>query len=395
MELRESVDSQMGQMIAFLERLVNQDSSTTHKQGVDRVGEMMAEGLTGLGLKVEFIRESEFGDHIIARKLGEGRPVLLVGHMDTVYMPDEVSRNPFHTEGYRALGPGVVDMKGGLALLLFGLRAFRETFPVLWERIPLTVLLNSDEELFSPTSAPYIETEAKASSAALILEPGRPGGGYVTRRKGNGYFRLNVAGKAAHAGAAPETGASAVLELCHKIIALNKLNNYPAGLTVNIGVIGGGTRPNVVPDYAYAEIDYRAWTAEDLLWLDNAIVGLCSTPKVPGTSLHLHGGVKVLPMEPGPGSATLFTLVSEAAKEAGFEAKEVATGGVSDGNHTALFCPTIDGMGPEGDGAHSSEEWLDLRTLAPRTQVLVLLVKLWFETQIWREKGSAPTVGTS
>ncbi len=395
MELRERIEELSGDMLAFLGRLVNQDSSTVRKEGVDKLAEMMAESLDALGLEVTAIQEPEFGNHLLARKPGEGKPILLVGHMDTVYPPDEVTRNRFHTEGYRALGPGVVDMKGGLTMLIFALRVAREALPDVWDRLPLTVFLNSDEELFSPTSAPYIEAEARASSVALILEPGRPGGGYVTRRKGNGYFRLEVGGKAAHAGAAPETGASAILELCHKIVALNKLNHYPAGLTVNIGVVGGGTRPNVVPDYAFAEVDFRAWSADDLNWLQNAIVGLCSAPKVPGTSLRLNGGIKVYPMEPGPGSSTLFSLASQAAREAGFEAREVATGGISDGNHTALYCPTLDGVGPEGGGAHSPEEWLDLRTLGPRTHALILLLKLWYETQLCVDRGSAPSVGTS
>jgi glutamate carboxypeptidase len=394
MELRERIEVLSGEMVGFLERLVNQESSTTHKEGVDKLGEIMCDVLAGLGLKVDTIPQAEFGNHLVARKAGEGRPILLVGHMDTVYPPDEVVRNPFHTEGYRAMGPGVVDMKGGLAVLLFALRVAREALPDIWERLPLTVFLNSDEELFSPTSAPYIETEAGSSSLALILEPGRPGGGYVTRRKGNGYFKLHVTGKAAHAGAAPETGASAILELCHKIVALNKLNNYPAGLTVNIGVVGGGIRPNVVPDYAFAEIDYRAWTSEDLGWLDNAIVGLCSSPKVAGTTLRLEGGIRVYPMEPGSGSAAAFSLVADAAKQAGFVAKEVSTGGISDGNHTAPFCPTVDGVGPEGGGAHSPDEWLDLRTLVPRTHALVLLLKLWYETHLCADRGSAPSVGT-
>lgn len=395
MELRGRIEALSTEMIAFLERLVNQDSSTVHKEGVDKLGEMMAEGLMALGLEVEVISEQEFGNHLLARKSGDGRPILLVGHMDTVYPQEEVSRNPFHTEGHRALGPGVVDMKGGLTMLLYALRVVRETMPDIWDSLPLTVFLNSDEELFSPTSARHIEMEASGSSAALILEPGRPGGGYVTRRKGNGYFKLHVTGKAAHAGAAPETGVSAILELCHKIVALNKLNNYASGLTVNVGVVGGGTRPNVVPDYAFAEIDYRAWSAEDLNWLDHAIVGLCTLPKVPGTGLRLEGGIKVYPMEPGPGSDTLFSMVAEAAREAGFEAKQVSTGGISDGNHTALYCPTLDGLGPEGGGAHSPDEWLDLRTLAPRTHALALLLKLWYEKQLCLERGSAPTAGTS
>jgi len=257
-KLTEYIDGREAEMLAFLEKVVNIDSGTHDKAGVDAVGELLSGRLRQLGFQVERSPQTQYGDHLVARKLGKGsRRILFVGHMDTVFPAGTAARRPFRIEGGRAYGPGVLDMKGGDVSLLYALEALKETGSRFYGEVSMTVIFNSDEEVLSPTSKTIIEAEAKRADSACVFEPARPGGEYVARRKGVGKYYLTVHGRAAHAGAQPEAGRSAVGELAHKIIAIHGLTDFGTGTTLNVGLVKGGERSNVVAETAYAEIDLR------------------------------------------------------------------------------------------------------------------------------------------
>ncbi len=344
----------------------------------------MARELESLGLEVETLPQAVCGDHIVARKpgritsgpAGQARPVLLIGHLDTVFPRGTAAARPFRVEGGKAFGPGVLDMKGGLTGIVFALKALRSEAPDAWSTLGLTVLLNSDEEIGSPTSMEVIEREAVGAGGACVLEPARAAGEYITRRKGVGTFTLSVEGRAAHAGVQPELGASAILELARKIEALHSLNDPVTGLTVNVGVIRGGERPNVVAPWAECQIDVRAVDRAMMERVEADLRRLADGVSLPGTRAVLSGGFVHSPMEFTPDAVRLFDLLRRAASEIGFEAKGVATGGGSDGNTASQFTPTLDGMGPKGNYAHSPDEFLEVDSLPERTKALARFLEL-------------------
>jgi glutamate carboxypeptidase len=237
--------------------------------------------------------------------------------------------------------------------------------------------VNSDEELSSATSRDTIEAEARRADAICVLEPARPGGEYVTQRKGHGYYTLRVAGKSAHAGSQPELGASAIHELCQMGTKVQNLTDFTTGLTVNIGVIRGGIRPNVVADFAEAEIDVRIPRIEDGETIERALRAIGANASIPGTRAELVGKIDWPPMRPTESTIRLFELVRRAGSELGLDLKHVATGAASDGNYASQYAPTIDGMGPQGDGTHSQNEFIELPTLGERAKVLSRFLTLW------------------
>lgn len=355
--------------------LVNIDSGTYTPAGVERVASYLRPRFAEAGCDVELRPGTRMGPQLVARRAGTGRGrVLLIGHMDTVFPEGEAGRRPFKIEDGRAYGPGVLDMKSGLLVGLYALRLLHEAGEAPYAA--LTMLCNSDEEVGSPESGPLVRELAREADAAIVLEPGRGLEDVTVARKGVATFTLEVEGLAAHAGVEPELGYSAILELAHRVVALQALNGSIEGVTVNVGTVQGGERPNIVPDRAVAKIDVRAPSREAVAAIEAALGQACATATVPGTRLHLSGGFMHQPFEQTPASKDLFDHAQAAARELGLELRGRSTGGGSDGNTTAAAgVATLDGMGPSGGLAHNPGEWISVASIAPRIALLAGLLR--------------------
>lgn len=379
-QLYDTLELLRGEQLDLLGRLVNIDSGTDDKAGVDAVGRVMHAELERLGLAVDVVYQPKLGDHLVATKSGTSpRVALLVGHLDTVFASGTANARPFRVDGTRAYGPGVYDMCGGLVVLLYALRGLRQASPVAWARLGIRVVLNSDEEPGSDTSRELISANAREAHVACILEPARPGGEYVCARKGVARYVIRVLGIAAHAGNQPHLGANAIAEIAAKAVELHKVTDFASGLTVNVGVIRGGDRVNVVPDWAECEIEARLPTKASLDVVEAALERLRATQLVTGTSVEITGGIKHHPMEPREDAEPLWSILREVGAEIGFEVSAIATGGASDGNTTSQFVPTLDGMGPRGDYAHSPREYIELPSVLERTEALARFLERWVE----------------
>jgi glutamate carboxypeptidase len=357
-----------------IERLAALESPSTDKAAVDRCGDALEEMLVSMGGAVRRLRQETRGDHLRAEWGGGGRQVLLLGHFDTVWDVGQLGRMPVRRTDGRLHGPGVFDMKAGIGVAMMAVRALQALGD---GPLPSIVMLwTADEEIGSGTSRAAVEEEARRSAAVLVLEPSLPGGGAKTSRKGVGQFRLAVHGISAHAGVDPGKGASAVHELARQILAVEALQDLTRGISVNVGHIEGGSRPNVVADYAAAAIDVRVPTLADASRLDAALRGLRA--RIPGTRLEVTGGLDRPPFERSAGVVRLYEEARAAAAAVGRELAEGGTGGGSDGNFTgALGVPTLDGLGPLGDGAHALHEHVVEADLAWRAaMVAVLLTRL-------------------
>lgn len=385
-----------------IEALVRLESPSEDKAAVDRCGAELAVRLRSIGAHVEPIRESTRGDHIRAR-FGSGQPqILLLGHFDTVWRVGEIARMPLHEKDGRLFGPGVFDMKAGIALAMLATRALLEfgaerprvnrpaggarvePGPREQQKTPalpgIVMLWTTDEEIGSGTSRALIEDEARRSRAVLVLEPSLPGGAVKTSRKGCGDFELTVHGVAAHAGIDPRQGASAIHELALQIAAIQRLQDFDRGISINVGLIHGGTRTNVVAERAHASIDIRVPTMKDAEDVERALRSL--QPCSARTRLDLSGGFSRPPLERGDHVRRLYGIAREAAAEFGTALEEGATGGGSDGNFTAaLGVPTLDGLGPRGDGAHALHEHVELGDLPWRAAFLARLIARLAEVQ--------------
>jgi len=357
-------------IVPIIETLVRLESPSTDKAAVDRCGAALADLLRGAGAEVEILPQPQRGDLVRARIAGRGRPVLLLGHFDTVWPLGTLARMPLRREGARLYGPGIFDMKAGIALAIAAARALGATGT---PHPPITMLWTTDEEIGSASSRATIESEAARCAAVLVLEPALPGGALKTARKGCGEFELTVHGIAAHAGLDPGKGASAIHELAAQIAVIERLQDLTRGISVNVGIVSGGSRPNVVAEVARATIDVRAPTREAAEAVDAAFRGL--HPTRPGTRLTLQGGFDRPPMERTEAIAGLFDRASAVAASAGRELGEGAAGGGSDGNFTAaLGLPTLDGLGAVGDGAHAAHEHVEVDTLAWRAALIAGLL---------------------
>jgi glutamate carboxypeptidase len=330
----------------------------------------MARALEALGAQVERVPQVTFGDHLRAA-WGEGPgQILIMGHMDTVWPLGESQDRPFEIDGDRATGPGIFDMKGGLVVGLYALEALQALDLEVGRR--LVFFLNSDEEWGSPTSRPFIEEEGRRSDAALVLEPSREDA-LVVWRKGIGRFEMEVQGLASHAGAAHERGVSAVQELAHQVLQLEAMTDYSRGTTINVGKVQGGSKVNVRPAAAWAEIDLRVTTAQEGERMVKAIRGL--RPANPDASLVILGHINRPPWEASPQSQALFERARQVGKKLGLDLAPAGSGGGSDGNFTAaLGVPTLDGLGLVGDEAHALSEWVDLTSLPVRAALLAELI---------------------
>jgi glutamate carboxypeptidase len=363
--------SQQPWLVETIGALVRLESPSDDKAAVDRCGAELTARLASAGAKVERLAQRTRGDHLRAT-VGDGaRQVMLLGHFDTVWSIGSIERMPFREEQGRLYGPGVFDMKAGIAVAMLAARALRELASTNAPRI--VMLWTTDEEVGSGTSRAIIEDEARRSQAVLVLEPSLPGGAAKTSRKGCGDFELTVHGIAAHAGIDPGKGANAIHEMALQIAAIHRLQDLERGISVNVGLVSGGTRTNVVPERAQASIDVRARTMTDAARVEAALRDLRA--QTPGTRLELEGGFSRPPLERGEHVARLFQTARGAAKELGAELAEGGTGGGSDGNFTAaLGVPTLDGLGPRGDGAHAVHEHVELDDLPWRAAFLALFL---------------------
>ena len=367
--------------LADLEALVNIDCGTFNKAGVDEVGRWVATQMRELGASVEVVANDTLGDTLVCVLEGSGsRKGLLVGHLDTVFPDGTVAERPFRSDGGRAYGPGVDDMKGGLLTGLYALRALRSTrgggTPQKW--LPygrLTFVANSDEEIGSPSSTPVIKRVAADADLALVLESARENGDIVSARKGIADFRLTVNGRAAHAGVEPEKGRSATLEAAHKTLALHALNGRWPGVTVNVGVLRGGTRTNVVAETCSLDVDLRATTVSGLEAAEAAIREIALSSTVPDTTCDIELAHHWAPMEKTPAIAALAELAISLAGRVGYDLRDAATGGASDANTTSgMGVPSLDGLGPVGGADHAPGEYLEISSIVPRTTLFAALL---------------------
>ncbi|HLJ61428.1 MAG TPA: M20 family metallopeptidase [bacterium] len=359
------VDQHVENVLADLKTLVELESPTTDKAAVDRAGAYLA-GRFADAARAEIVwhRQETWGDHFEARIGGGRRRVLLIGHFDTVWPVGTIQRLPCRIEGDRLTGPGCFDMKYGDIQAVWALRAIVESGAA--KDKTFVFFGNTEEEVGSPTSRPIIERLARESECALILEPSVGEEGAVKLwRKGVGMYRLSVQGVASHAGADPDKGRSAVLELAHQVIDLHAINDAAKGTTLNVGVVRGGTRSNVIAASAEAEIDLRVRTMDEARRADERIK---TRPTfVQGTSARITGGLNRPPMEETPASRRLYELARRLAADEGVELAATGTGGGSDGNFTAAVgVPTFDGLGAVGDGGHADHEHIRVSAVAPR-----------------------------
>ncbi len=367
-----------------LARIVSIDSHSSDKAGVNAVGAIVRGWLEAAGGTVETFPQTERGDHIRATWHGapDAPTIVLVGHIDTVFPAGTVAERPFtiHASDARATGPGVSDMKSGVLAGIYALRILRHL------GVPLPTVkyvINTDEEVGSGTSRALIEETARGADAALVLEPGRMVGPgcVVTTRKGGGMYTLRVKGRAAHAGADPWSGRSAILELAHKTIALHALTNLgergpgAGGVSVNVGVVRGGMAGNVIAPEATAQIDVRVPTAADAERIDAAFRRIAATATVPDTTATLTGGINRPPMEATAAQGNVLAIADEILGGYDIPTEAIGTGGGSDGNFTAAIgIPTLDALGPMGGGAHSPDEYLDLSSLPERIALVAALI---------------------
>ena len=366
---------QQPQIVETILQLVEIESPSDVKAAVDRLGAVLGSRFEEIGGRVSFHPVEKSGNQLQvdfkASRWDGQKPVLLLGHMDTVYPIGTISKMPCRVAKGRVWGPGVLDMKSGIALALHVMEALRE-----WGLSrPVTLLLVSDEEVGSKSSRAITEKLARSASAVLVLEPAYGLHGAVkTSRKGVADYTLKVTGKAAHSGLDFEQGQSAVLELARQICEISKLVDLKRGITLNVGKVSGGTRVNVVPAEATALLDLRVATARDGVRLDRKLLGL--KPFNRKCKIAVSGGFNRPPMERTAGVASLYARAREIAGEFGWKLEEAAVGGGSDGNFTAaLGIPTLDGLGGVGEGAHAEHESIVISELPRRAALLAGLIQ--------------------
>ena len=360
------------ELLAGIRAWVEIESPSTDAAAVNRMVDKVAADYAAIAARIERIPGRDgCGDHLLVTSPwgdADAKGILVLSHTDTVHGIGILERKlPYRVEGDSAFGPGIYDMKGGAHLAFAAMRhlvrAGRTT------RVPIRHLLLSDEEIGSPTSREVIEREARRAVAVLVTEPAREGGRIVTARKGTARFDLTVRGVPAHSGTRHQDGRSAIKELARQILDIEAMTDYATGLTVNVGVISGGTRANVVPDEAHAAIDMR---------VPNPAVAAAAIARLrglraydPGCTLEVTGDLNRPGYEKGPEIAALFETARSIAAGIGFELADLATGGGSDGNFTAAIAPTLDGLGVDGKGAHTNEEQLYVSSLVPRARLLL------------------------
>jgi glutamate carboxypeptidase len=367
-------ESRQDALLQTIRSFVEIESPSDNKPAADRMGAFLAGTFEAIGGKATIHRADEYGDNLQIDFAGDAtqKPVLLLGHFDTVYPLGTLDTMPCKVEKDRLLGPGVLDMKSGIALMLYaieGLKAWHGKLPR-----PVTVFLVSDEEVGSYSSREITMSLARQSAAVLVLEPAAARGAVKTARKGVGEYFLTAQGISSHAGLDPGKGHSAIVELSHQIQALWKLNDLKQGVSVNPGIIRGGTRTNVVAAEAAVEIDVRIKSASQAKGLDRKLRSL--KPHDKHCKLKMEGGINRMPMERTPGVAALYEKAKAVAHQINWKLDEAAVGGGSDGNFTAgIGIPTLDGMGAVGEGAHAVHEHIVISQLPRRALLLAGMIE--------------------
>ncbi|WP_338785951.1 M20 family metallopeptidase [Metabacillus sp. FJAT-53654] len=363
------------EMLHYIEELVNIDSGSYDKQGVDTIGLLLKESYKELGFNVFVEKQGVYGDHLIIEHKDAIDPnIIILAHMDTVFPRGTAAERPFRIEGNRAYGPGVIDMKASQVSVLYAIKALVNEGYEGYKRI--RIVLNSDEEIGSPSSREIIEREANGKKYALVMEPARKDGSLVSSRRGKGNYTLIIEGKAAHSGIEPEKGRSAIEELAHKIIQLHELSDHENGISVNVGLIEGGSSANTVSDHAEAQIDVRIKEIGQVELLEERLDEICSSSDVVGTKISLEGEMNRPPMEKNKKTRALLRIIQDVGDEIGVEIEDTSTGGGSDASFTSsLGIATIDGLGPIGGNAHSDQEYLVIPSLVERTLLLATIIE--------------------
>jgi glutamate carboxypeptidase len=352
-----------------IRRWVEIETPTEAPAQVNKLADLVTEGYRDLPATVERVAgHSGCGDHLVARSSwGQDAPgILVLSHLDTVHPMGFIERLPFKIDGDSAFGPGIYDMKGGAYLAY---QAFRQICAEgARSTLGVTQLYVSDEEIGSPTSRSLIEAEGRKAKYVLVTEPARDGGKIVTGREGVARFEVFIKGVPSHAGTRPEDGRSAIRELGNVIGALEAMNDLKRGITVNVGVVRGGTKPNVIAEEAYAEVDMRVPSIAAADELVPKILNLKS--RTDGVSVKVVGELNRPPYEKGNAGAALYEHAKTLAAEIGFDLVDTSTGGGSDGNFTAPHTATLDGLGVDGKGAHTHYEQMYISSIEPRTRLL-------------------------
>ena len=363
-------------ILTLIQTLVEQESTSRAEAQLNQLASYVATHLTPFASAIRVLPQPGYGSHVLARfscgHADDAPQVLIVGHLDTVWPLGTLARMPFHiNEQGIARGPGIFDMKSGVAVAMNALETI--VTQNLLTKHPVTLLLTCDEEIGSKTSRGLVEEEARRSVAALVLEPPITGGIVKTGRKGIGDFTLKITGRAAHAGLDPAKGINALVELAHQTLRLAALNDYERGITVNVGVASGGTTSNVIPAEATAKIDFRFWQSEDGAQIEKTIREF--QPVLEGAQLTFTGGINRPPMERSEKNLALFEIAKNCAAEFGIDLREDQVGGGSDGNFiAALGVPTLDGLGVDGAGAHAEHEHIIVADIPQRAALLTRLL---------------------
>jgi glutamate carboxypeptidase len=362
------------EMLAQTRSWVEINSYTANIEGVNKVGALLRDAFALPSLELTQIPGGDqYGDHLVWRTAAATRPgaapILLIGHHDTVFPPGHFEG--WREEGDRAIGPGALDMKGGLAIIRATLAALDEVGALA--KLPITVVCVADEEVGSPTSAPHLKELAKGASCALVFESGRTNDMIITRRKGVGAMTVIAHGKAAHSGNNHKDGANAIWALSKFVDAAQQLTDYARGVTVNVGQFSGGTSKNTVPERAECKLDLRYQTVADAEALVADLEAAAAAASIQGVTLEVHGGVNRLPLERSDASAALRDEYAACARASGLGDSEAPLlGGGSDANTVApLGVPAIDGLGPRGLGFHTNTEYVELHTFVPKAEALV------------------------
>lgn len=370
-QIEHYLEDKMPEMNSMLEQLVNIDSGSYDKEGVDQVGSIIQKKFEELGMYVKVHRQADYGNHLeVKSEEGADPKIIIIAHMDTVFPKGAAEKRPYTVIGDKAYGPGVSDEKSSHVAVLYALKALKESGSDAYKNVH--IIFNSDEEIGSESSKPIISEAAKGKCYSLVVESGRPNDGVVTERKGVGRFIYDVKGKSAHAGVEPERGRSAIAELAHKVIKLQQLNDFEQGISVNVGLISGGVSSNTVAPNAKAEVDVRVKNDRQAKEVTAEVGEIAAEHTVEGTTTELTGSIERPPMEKVDGTEELMDAIRSVGKDLGMDITEVSTGGGSDASYTSTEgVPTVDGMGPLGEYSHSeTDEYVDLATFPKRTALL-------------------------
>ena len=366
----EYLNKNLQPMIELIRKLVNIDSGSQHKVGIDKVGKILIEEYKKMGFNIETQNNDANGNNLIIKHKDSVKPkILLIAHLDTIFPVGTALARPFTIKNGLAFGPGVADMKASQVTLLYAIKYLYEQNNDAFKNV--IIILNGDEEIGSPTSRNLIEDISKTVDYALVMEPARKDGSLVSSRRGGGRYTLNVHGKASHSGVAPEEGISAIEELAHKTIKLHQLSNHKKGISVSVGIVEGGNAVNMIPDSAIGYVDVRVESEAQSLEIIKRIERICSIPDVEGTTIDLEGGINRPPMELDEKNQRLVAIIKEVGTTFGLTVTDTHTGGGSDASFPShLGVATVDGFGPIGGKLHNEGEYLEISSLTERCFLL-------------------------